>query len=65
MEHKLFLSDGSPSTLETYRKISELLFGEKAVEFIDKKISESPNGEKEVVLADETQMLLLLSQFRR
>ena len=56
------LSDGSPATLGTYRKWAKLLFSENAVRFIDQKISESQNGENEEVLADETQMIYLLSQ---
>jgi hypothetical protein len=58
------LSTGHPSTLATYRMLSAALFGEgsQAVAFLDDKIKESPNGADEVVIADETQMLLLLAQ---
>ncbi len=59
------LSDGSPSTLATYRKWAALLFGDKAVAFIDQKIAESPNGENEEVVADEGQMLQLLAAISR
>jgi len=54
------LSTGEESTLKTYKKLA-VIFGEKAVDFIQKKIDESPNGEAEEVLADERQMLMLLS----
>ena len=54
------LSTGMPSTLGTYRKIAKVLFSSKAVDFLDRKISESPNGEDEEVLANETQMIQLL-----
>ena len=59
------LSDGSPSTLATYRKWANLLFGDKAVAFIDQKIAESPNGENEVVIAHESQMLILLAELSK
>jgi hypothetical protein len=40
------------------------LFGEdsRAVAFLDQKIAESPNGADAKVIADETQMLILLAQ---
>ncbi len=53
------LSTGQPSTLGTYKELAKI-FGPKAVKFIQDKIDESPNGEKEEVEADETQMLTLL-----
>lgn len=58
------ISTGEPSTLKTYRKIAVIMGGEntKATQFIDDKISESPKGENEVVIADESQMLFLLVQ---
>lgn len=56
------LSTGDPSTLGTYLRLAEI-FGPKAVEFIQKKIDESPNGADEEVIADESQMLLLLMSF--
>lgn len=58
------ISTGHPSTLATYRMLSAGLWGEdsRAVAFIEKKISESPNGADEGVIADETQMLMLLAQ---
>ena len=59
------LSDGSPSTLATYRKWAALLFGDKAVSFIDQKIAESPNGANEEVVADESQMLHLLAELSK
>lgn len=54
------LSIGEPSTLGTYLKLAKI-FGQDAVDFIKKKIEESPNREDEVVVADETQMIYLLS----
>lgn len=57
------LSDGSPATLATYRRIA-VFFSSEAVAFIDKKIEESPNGEQEEVLADERQMLYLLANIK-
>lgn len=57
------LSTGADSTLKEYRKLASIVFGEgsKAVEFLDDKIKESANGEDEEVLADEGQMVMLLS----
>ena len=55
------LSTGEPSTLGTYKKMS-IIFGQKAIDFIQAKIDESPNGEDEEVIADERQMIYLLSQ---
>lgn len=52
------LSTGEPSTLGTYKKVANV-FGNKAVKFIQKKIDESPNGEKEEVVASERQMMVL------
>ena len=54
------LSTGDPSTLGTYKKIA-VLFGDKAVKFIQDKIDESPNGEDEEVIAAESQVMFLLS----
>ena len=56
------ISTGEDSTLGTYRKLANIIFGEgnPAVKFIDKKIAESPDGENEEVIADESQMLYLL-----
>jgi len=56
------LSTGDPSTLGTYKKLAGI-FGDKAVEFIQRKIEESPNGENEEVIADESQMMVLLASF--
>lgn len=52
------ISTGEPSTLGTYKKIASI-FGDKPLEFIQKKIDESPNGEDEEVVAEESQVLLL------
>ena len=47
------ISTWEPSNLETYRNIALALSlqneNSKAVKFIDKKIQESPNKEKEVI----------------
>jgi len=56
------LSDGSPSTLKTYRGYAKLLFP-KALPFLDRKIAEEAKGEEAVVLTDESQMLQLLASF--
>lgn len=57
------LSTGQDSTLGNYRKMTTAIFGEdsKAVEFLDKKIAESPNGENEEVIVEESQAVLMLS----
>jgi hypothetical protein len=56
------LSTGDDSTLGSYRKLTSIVLGEDsaAVRFLDNKISQSPRGEYEEVLADESQMLLML-----
>ena len=51
-------SDGSDATLGTLRKWATL-FGAKAEAFVDQKIAESPNGEDEEVIADESQIIML------
>ena len=57
------LSTGDDATLGNYKKLAVIFFGEssKAVKFLDDKIAESPNGENEEVIADEGQMLFLLT----
>ena len=57
------ISTGEPANLETYRNIALALTGNensKAVKFIDKKIQESPNKEKEEVIADEREVIHLI-----
>ena len=57
------ISTGEPSNLETYRNIALALTGNKnsnVVKFIDKKIQESPNKEKEEVIADEREVIHLI-----
>ena len=58
------ISTGEPSNLETYRNIALALSlqndNSKAVKFIDKKIQESPNKEKEEVIADEREVRHLI-----
>lgn len=56
------LSIGLPSTLGSYRTLCKAFFGENSrqTQFIDQKITESPNGPDEEVIAAESQMLYLL-----
>lgn len=56
------LSIGLPSTLGSYKKLCGVFFGEDSAqyEFIESKIIQSPNGEDEEVVADESQMMYLL-----
>ena len=56
------LSTGQDSTLGEYRKLTVAILGEdsEAVKFLDEKIAESSVGEKEEVIAAESQMLYLL-----
>lgn len=57
------LSTGEESTLGEYRKLSAAFFGEdsKAVQYLDEQIAKAPNGADEEVLADEGQMVYMLS----
>ena len=59
--HKL--STGQDSTLGNYLRLAKVVFGSdsKAVEFLNKKIAEAPDGENEYVVADESQMIYLLT----
>ena len=58
------ISTGEPANLETYRNIALALSlqneNSKAVKFFDKKIQESPNKEKEEVIADEREVIHLI-----
>ena len=58
------MSTGDDATLGNYRKMAAAVFGEdsKAVKFLDDKITDSPNGENEEVIADEGQMVNLLGR---
>jgi len=58
------LSTGQDSTLGNYRKMAVAVFGEdsKAVQFLDNKIAESPNGEDEEVIVAESQAVSMLGQ---
>lgn len=58
MENKTTKSN---MTLGDYRKIAPM-FGQQAIHFIEEKIKQSPNGENEMVIADERQMMLLFVQ---
>lgn len=59
--HKL--STGDDATLGNYLKMTRLVWGDdsKQVEFLTEKIDKSPHGKDEEVLADESQMLVLLA----
>jgi hypothetical protein len=59
--HKL--SIGVDSTLGNYKKLCMLFFGPDSgpTKFIEKKIAESEKGEDEEVIADETQMIWVLT----
>ena len=57
------ISTGESANLEIYRNIALALTGNKnskLVKFIDKKIQESPNKEKEEVIADEREVIHLI-----
>ena len=58
------ISTGEPSNLETYSNIALALSlqneNSKGVKFFDKKIKESPNKEKEEVIADEREVIHLI-----
>lgn len=56
------LSTGDDATLGNYLKLATAFFSKesKAVKFLNDKIAESPNGEKEEVIAVEGQMVYLL-----
>lgn len=60
------LSTGEPSTLKTYRDIAVILSDGKedteVVKFFDDKIAKSRKGENTEVIADESQMMLLIMQ---
>ena len=61
------LSTGEPSTLGTYLHWTELLLGEdsEGAKFFRKKIAESSKGEDEVVVAAESQMMVLIAGFAK
>jgi hypothetical protein len=56
------MSTGADATLGNYKKMAVIVFGEQspAVRFLNDKIKESPNGENEEVIADESQVIYLL-----
>jgi len=62
----IMLSTGHPSTLGTYRDLCELFFSKDSPQyrFIEQKISESPNGTDEEVIAEESQMMYLLASLK-
>ena len=50
-----------PETLGEYRLLCRLMGDDnKAVQFLNEKIAESPDGENEVVVAPDSQMRMLL-----
>ena len=57
------LSTGADATLGNYREMAVLLWGENsgATQFLDRKITASPNGKDEEILADESQMIQILT----
>jgi len=57
------LSTGDPATLGSYLKLSIIVYGEEsnAVKFLKDKITNSPEGEHEEVIADESQMIVALT----
>jgi len=60
------LSTGDDSTLGVWKKLVTATFGSgPALDFINKKIQESPHGEQEEVLADERQFLYALANMQR
>lgn len=57
-----YLSTGDPSTLGSYLVLCRAFFGSNsnATKFIERKIEQSPNRDKEPVIADERQMVQML-----
>lgn len=58
------LSTGQPANLRSYKAIALLLFGEDsgAVKYLDELIQQSPNGDEEEVIQEESQMVYLLGR---
>lgn len=58
------LSVGLPSTLGNWLSLCETFFGKDSspAKFIKDRIKEATNGENEVVLSDETQLLQVLGK---
>lgn len=58
------LSTGQPSTLGSYRDNCIAMFGEDSApaKFFIEKIANSPNGELEEVIAEETQVMGLIAE---
>lgn len=56
------LSTGQDSTLGTYLKLCDAVFGTDSVQskFILEKIATNPNGADEEVIVEESQMMYLL-----
>jgi hypothetical protein len=56
-----------PSTLGNWLMLTKIAFGDwsPAANFLRHKIAESPGGFDEPVLADETQMLMMLAKINR
>jgi hypothetical protein len=60
------LSVGLPSTIGSYRKLCETFFGEDhpSVKYLDDLAAKSPEGLKEEIFADESQMVHLLGNMK-
>jgi hypothetical protein len=61
------LSTGDPSTLGTYLRYTEALLGKESegAKFFRDQIAEAPNGENEIVIAHESQMMFLIGEFAK
>lgn len=61
------MSTGKDSTLGNYLEMAQAVFGKDsgAVNFLNKKIDTSPNGVNEEVIADESQMIVLLMEMNK
>ncbi len=61
------LSTGQPSTLGSYRDNCIAMFGADSApaKFFIKKIEDSPNGELEEVIAEESQVMGLIAELLR
>lgn len=61
------LSIGMPSTLGSYLSLCIMFFGEDSAQakFIMNKIATSPSGPDEEVIAEESQMMYLLTSLDR
>lgn len=60
------LSVGLPSTIRSYKRLCEMLFGEEhpSVKYLADLAEKSPNGLDEEILADESQMVYMLGTMK-